>query len=115
MMVWAMFTIFMLFYRLSELASSRLRHNNPDIADLSDENRATKLAEKLSELYDNEWTDLFEATKTKCKDEDRCIAEGLRDILKVKYCIAVIGKIVIVIYKINLLENMIFINLCYYL
>ncbi|XP_060588985.1 uncharacterized protein LOC132744325 [Ruditapes philippinarum] len=76
-----------LLHRLSELASSRLRHNNPDIADLSDENRATKLAEKLSELYDNEWTDLFEATKhckTKCIDEDRCIAEGLRDILQ--YC-----------------------------
>ncbi|KAH3838973.1 hypothetical protein DPMN_112391 [Dreissena polymorpha] len=34
--------------------------NNPNIADLSDMNRPTKLAERFSELYDNEWTDCFE-------------------------------------------------------
>ena len=80
-----------LFHRLSELASARLRYNNPDIADLSDENRATKLAEKLSELYDNEWTDLFEVTKqqnAKLDDVDKSIAEGLRDVLKVNSCLA---------------------------
>lgn len=69
--------------RLCELASARLRHNNPAIADLSDQNRATKLAEKLSELYDNEWTDTFEAAKEKTKKDDQIIAESLRDILKV--------------------------------
>ena len=34
--------------------------NNPNIADLSDNNRPTKLAEKYSELYDNEWTNAYE-------------------------------------------------------
>ena len=42
---------------------TKLSADNPDIADLSDENRPTKLAEKYSELYDNEWTDAFEVTE----------------------------------------------------
>ncbi|KAL4236650.1 hypothetical protein ACF0H5_005035 [Mactra antiquata] len=46
--------------RLSKLTSSRLRDNNPNIADLSDEYRPTKLAEIYSEMYDNEWTDAYE-------------------------------------------------------
>ncbi|XP_052794075.1 uncharacterized protein LOC128227501 [Mya arenaria] len=46
--------------RLSSLASSKLRDNNPNIADLSDQNRPTKIAEKMSELYDNEWTDAYD-------------------------------------------------------
>ncbi|XP_053400476.1 uncharacterized protein LOC123558245 [Mercenaria mercenaria] len=46
--------------RLSRMMGNKLSDNNPDIADLSDKNRPTKLAEKYSELYDNEWTDAFE-------------------------------------------------------
>ena len=34
--------------------------NNPNVADLSDENRPTKLAERYSEIYDNQWTNAFE-------------------------------------------------------
>ncbi|WAQ98140.1 hypothetical protein MAR_022513 [Mya arenaria] len=45
--------------RLSELVSLKLRDNNPDIVDLSDAYRPTKLAEMFSELYDNEWTAAF--------------------------------------------------------
>ncbi|KAH3737819.1 hypothetical protein DPMN_044414 [Dreissena polymorpha] len=45
--------------RLSQLMSSKLRDNNPNIADLSDTFRPTKIAELLTELYDNEWTDAF--------------------------------------------------------
>lgn len=41
----------------------KLSKQNPDIADLSDENRPTKIAEKFSELYDNQWTDAFEAVE----------------------------------------------------
>jgi hypothetical protein len=36
-----------------------LTDGNANIADLSDENRPTKLSEKYSELYDNQWTDAF--------------------------------------------------------
>ena len=38
----------------------KLTDNNPNIADLSDRNRPTKLAERYVELYDNQWTDAFE-------------------------------------------------------
>jgi hypothetical protein len=36
----------------------KLNENNPGIADLSDPNRSTKVAEKYNSLYDNEWTDV---------------------------------------------------------
>lgn len=44
----------------SKFASRAVQRNNPDIADLSDTNRPTKLAERFSELYDNEWTEAFD-------------------------------------------------------
>lgn len=47
--------------RLSAYAGEKLRLNNPGLADLSDENRPNKLAEKFSELYDNDWTDALES------------------------------------------------------
>lgn len=56
--------------------------NNPNIADLSDPNRPTKLAEEYSELYDNEWTDAFEALK-KCKKSEDEISSTLLDIIMV--------------------------------
>ncbi|KAK3582899.1 hypothetical protein CHS0354_009705 [Potamilus streckersoni] len=46
--------------RLSELAGAKLTHDNASIADLSDANRPTKLADMYSELYDNQWTDALE-------------------------------------------------------
>ena len=47
--------------RLSTTAGERLRLHNPGIADLSDENRPNKLAEKFSELYDYEWIEALES------------------------------------------------------
>ncbi|KAL3878812.1 hypothetical protein ACJMK2_031140 [Sinanodonta woodiana] len=47
-------------YRRSEKARILLHENNPNIVDLSDPNRPTKLAERFSELYSNEHTDTFE-------------------------------------------------------
>lgn len=46
--------------RLSSIAGSRLKDGNPIIADLSDDNRPLKIAERFSEIYDNEWTDAFD-------------------------------------------------------
>lgn len=60
--------------RLSEVAGDRLRFNNPAIADLSDENRPNKLAEKFSELYDNEWTEFYE-TLDGTGEEDKIIGQ----------------------------------------
>lgn len=46
--------------RLSKIAGSKLTTNNPDIADLNDDYRPTKLAEKFGQLYDDAWTDSIE-------------------------------------------------------
>lgn len=45
--------------RLSKLLGAKIKENNPNIADLSDQKRPTKLAEEFSELYDNQWTDAY--------------------------------------------------------
>ncbi|XP_053400214.1 uncharacterized protein LOC123557872 [Mercenaria mercenaria] len=50
-----------LLLRLSKFAGDKLVDNNPAITDLSDPNRPTKLGEFYSEIYDNEWTNAFEA------------------------------------------------------
>uniref|UniRef100_A0A8W8KNC7 Mitochondria-eating protein C-terminal domain-containing protein n=1 Tax=Magallana gigas TaxID=29159 RepID=A0A8W8KNC7_MAGGI len=61
-----------LLIRLSRIAGSKLTTNNPDIADLSNDNRPTKLAEKLGQLYDDAWTDsLEELTEIDTKLDDR--------------------------------------------
>ena len=59
--------------------------DNPNIADRSDTNRPTKLAESFSELYDNEWTNAFEDLKQKKKREDVDIVKSLLDLLKVTF------------------------------
>lgn len=47
--------------RFSKVAGAKLSDENSDIADLSDPNRAMKLSEKFGQLYDDEWTNAFEA------------------------------------------------------
>lgn len=55
------------------MAGERLTDGNPNIADLSDKNRPTKLAEMYSELYDNEWTNAYELlTKDGETEENAC-------------------------------------------
>ncbi|KAL3879269.1 hypothetical protein ACJMK2_031571 [Sinanodonta woodiana] len=69
-------------FRLSELASAKMTHDNPTITDLSDPDRPTKLAEKYSILYDNQWTDAFaELTKSEPKASEKAITEQLLNIL----------------------------------
>ena len=46
---------------MSEHVSLKLGDNNPNIVDLSDLNRPTKLVEKFSAIYDDEWTAAFES------------------------------------------------------
>lgn len=69
-------------FRLSTIAGSKLTHNNPGIADLSDKNRPQKLGEYFSELYDNEWTEAVSGL-TEGHGEEVAI-HLLRDVLKVK-------------------------------
>ncbi|XP_053399157.1 meiosis-specific nuclear structural protein 1-like isoform X2 [Mercenaria mercenaria] len=65
--------------RLSSVASRQMRDRNPNITDLSDPNRPTKIAEKMSELFDNQWTDAFDVLEREM--DDRQIIETLLDTL----------------------------------
>eukprot|EP00105_Crassostrea_gigas_P046404 XP_019930552.1 PREDICTED: uncharacterized protein LOC105347472 isoform X1 [Crassostrea gigas] len=49
--------------RLSKFASQQLTEGNPNIADLSDTHRPTRLGEMYSQLFDDEWSEAFEAFK----------------------------------------------------
>ncbi|XP_060596417.1 putative leucine-rich repeat-containing protein DDB_G0290503 isoform X2 [Ruditapes philippinarum] len=62
-----------LLLRLSKIAGERLTKDNSAITDLSDPNRPTKLGEVYSELYDNQWTDAFEALKNAGHEEQFAI------------------------------------------
>ncbi|XP_052076003.1 uncharacterized protein LOC127714089 isoform X1 [Mytilus californianus] len=59
--------------RLSAIAGDRLRNNNPGITDLSDPNRPMKIAEKFTEMYDNDWTDSMEALEELDLGEEDCV------------------------------------------
>ncbi|XP_052811627.1 uncharacterized protein LOC128239165 isoform X2 [Mya arenaria] len=50
---------------------------DPNISELSDENRPTKLAENFSEIYDNEWTDAYEDAENEGLDERKAIQKLL--------------------------------------
>ncbi|XP_063413239.1 uncharacterized protein LOC134695757 isoform X2 [Mytilus trossulus] len=75
--------------RLSNVAGSLLTDNNPNITDLNDSNRPTKLAEKLGKIYDDEWTDAMqdlENKKSKKKEKrHEKIVYHLYSIIKVLY------------------------------
>ena len=58
---------------MSKLAGDRQVDDNPDITDLSDKNRPTKLGEVFSELYDNEWANAFEELTAAGYDEEETI------------------------------------------
>ena len=73
---------YIFFQRLSKAMGDRLTDNNPNITDLSDRNRPTKLAEKCAELYDNQWTDAFEVLQKYFQTEETVI-KALLHILQV--------------------------------
>ncbi|CAG2238398.1 unnamed protein product [Mytilus edulis] len=72
--------------RLSKLAGIQLTKGNSDITDLSDSNRPTKLSEKWSSLYTDEWSDAFdELSKIKKTNDNFRIEKELCDIVKKCY------------------------------
>lgn len=78
--------ISVLYLRLSRIAGAKLTNNNPHIADLSDDNRPTKLAEKFGQLYDDAWTDsLEELTEVETKLEDTVAISFLLRIVMVSF------------------------------
>ena len=71
--------------RLSEVAGAKLTAGNPNITDLSDSNRPTKISEQFSELYDNLWTDVFEKLCQNSKVSDKDAIRTLLQYLEVTY------------------------------
>eukprot|EP00105_Crassostrea_gigas_P020165 XP_011438886.1 PREDICTED: uncharacterized protein LOC105336327 [Crassostrea gigas] len=61
------------------ISAHRPQDQNPEITDLSDPNRPLKLAEKVSELYDNEWTNAMENLENLDIQEDK----GIKILLKI--------------------------------
>ncbi|XP_062577368.1 uncharacterized protein LOC134239217 isoform X2 [Saccostrea cucullata] len=61
--------------RLSRYASQQLTQGNPNIADLSDKNRPTKIGEKFALVYDDQWSEAFEALKVGGKTEETVVTE----------------------------------------
>ncbi|XP_052280423.1 uncharacterized protein LOC127878061 isoform X2 [Dreissena polymorpha] len=79
--------------RLSAMASSKLCEDNPNIADLSDAFRPTRLAEQFREMYDNEWTDAFTVIEKSNGKEEETI-ELLATVIKEadKFCSDACGQ-----------------------
>ncbi|XP_061164346.1 cingulin-like [Saccostrea echinata] len=70
--------------RLTETASQSMRSKNPNVTDLSDPNRPLKIAEKYSELYDNQWTNAIENLECIGVEEEKGI-KILLDIITTIY------------------------------
>lgn len=74
--------------RFSKVAGAKLSDDNSDIADLSDPNRAMKLSERFGQLYDDEWTNAFEALTDQIGMHNKEAIRMLLDFLKecLNYC-----------------------------
>lgn len=74
--------------RLSKVAGEKLTENHPMTVDLSDTNRPTNLADRFSELYDNEWTKALDDLNTVKKEHEDGNIKLLADILEAtfQYC-----------------------------
>jgi hypothetical protein len=71
--------------RLSSFASKQLTEGNAAFADLSDKNRPTKIGEKFGQIYDNEWSEVFdELSESGFSEED--IISKLQQTIQVGQC-----------------------------
>ncbi|CAC5395235.1 unnamed protein product [Mytilus coruscus] len=73
--------------RLSKIAGIQLTKGNSEIADLSDANRPTKLGEKWSSLYTDEWSEAYDeiTIKRTIKNENCRVEKELFEIAKECY------------------------------
>lgn len=95
---------------LSLLCSDHiLKHENSKIADSKNENRAGKIAERYSELYTNEWTNLVESFSDDGTNVGKlkasCIIDIAFDMVLASYDICKKNKSSPDEYKLQLLQN----------
>ncbi|XP_060083090.1 uncharacterized protein LOC132562362 [Ylistrum balloti] len=69
--------------RMSCIAGKQLTDNNPKVTDLTDPNRPQKLADKFSELYDNQWTNAIEYLQTSKQMSEELAIQHLSTLAKV--------------------------------
>ncbi|KAL3879567.1 hypothetical protein ACJMK2_031861, partial [Sinanodonta woodiana] len=74
--------------RLSEVGAMKLTEGNPNITDLSDQNRPDKIVEQFSELYDNQWTDCYMVLMDRLRKSEQEAVETLLTIVKTVYDIS---------------------------
>jgi hypothetical protein len=70
-----------------------LTDNNPQVTDLSDQDRPTKLAERFQELYDNQWTDAFDRIDKLYKGNEENTIEKLLNILLVRFLLVHVSPV----------------------
>ncbi|KAL3879241.1 hypothetical protein ACJMK2_031547 [Sinanodonta woodiana] len=68
--------------RLSIISSDRPIHAYTDIPSLSDKTRPSRLTEKMSELYDNQWIDAFNEIKTMGVEDENAIGILLKILME---------------------------------
>ncbi|XP_076117655.1 uncharacterized protein LOC143085280 isoform X2 [Mytilus galloprovincialis] len=71
--------------RLSKAMGNNLSDGNPSVANLSDPFRPEKMAEKFSQLYDDEWTSAFEVLTSMFSMDEKMAADCLLNVAKESY------------------------------
>ncbi|XP_063413723.1 girdin-like isoform X3 [Mytilus trossulus] len=71
--------------RLSKAMGNNLSDGNPTVANLSDPFRPEKMAEKFSQLYDDEWTSAFEVLTSMFSMDEKMAADCLLNVAKESY------------------------------
>lgn len=71
------------YFRLSKAMGNNLSDGNPSVANLSDPFRPEKMAEKFSQLYDDEWTSAFEVLTSMFSMDEKMAADCLLNVAKV--------------------------------
>ncbi|KAL3879706.1 hypothetical protein ACJMK2_031993 [Sinanodonta woodiana] len=70
------------------MGAMKLTEGNPNITDLSDQNRPDKIVEQFSELYDNQWTDCYMVLMDRLRKSEQEAVETLLTIVKTVYDIS---------------------------
>lgn len=68
---------------MSKIAGIQLTKGNSEIADLSDANRPTSLAEKWASLYTDEWSEAYDELRKTVKNENYKLEKELCRIAQV--------------------------------
>lgn len=72
-----------MYYRLSKAMGNKLTDGNTAVANLSDPHRPEKMAEKFSQLYDDEWTSAYDVLTSMFAMDEKVAVDCLLNVTKV--------------------------------